>query len=100
MPLVNRRTFLAAGAACAAAGTERAVGPRAAGRPSEPTPGVVRFFGDGLFLSPAEYADLLAKLARADKAGNDLYLTGGAVEALEARFAKELGKERAVYVPT
>ncbi len=92
MRSLSRRKFLAAGATCAAVG--------AAAREATPPSDVIRFVGDGLWLPPAEYADLLAKLAHAGKAKPDVYLSGGAVEELEARFAKELGKERAVFVPT
>jgi threonine aldolase len=55
--------------------------------------------GDGVHLSPPEYAQLLAKLT-ANGAKTDSYLKGGAVDELEARFAKLLGKERALFFPT
>lgn len=56
--------------------------------------------GDGIALSPGEYARLLTKIA--DEQGNvaDTYLHGGAVEQLEKEFAKSLGKERAMFLPT
>lgn len=56
--------------------------------------------GDGLSLSPGEYALLLGKLV--DEAGfkPDTYLQGGAVEKLEQRFAAILGKEYALFSPT
>src|SRR5438105_1394692 len=91
MDTLSRRRFLAASAACAAVGV-------AVAGPAAPPTDVVRFVGDGLLLSPVEYADLLASLAHAGKAKGDLYLTGGAVEELEARVAKELGKARAVFI--
>src|SRR5262249_6796821 len=58
------------------------------------------FQSDGLHLSSADCAGLLAKLAREGRAGEDRYLAGGCVAQLEERFAKVLGKERAVFVPT
>jgi threonine aldolase len=60
----------------------------------------VYFIGDGLFLTPEEYAGLLLRLAREKKAKRDQYLAGGAVAELEKRFAEVLGKEQAVFVPT
>ena len=55
--------------------------------------------GDGIHLSPPEYAQLLATLT-AKGTKTDSYLKGGAVEELESRFAKLLGKERALFFPT
>ena len=52
--------------------------------------------GDGVNLPPAEYARLLSTL----DAKADVYLKGGAVEELEGRFAKLLGKEKALFFPT
>lgn len=60
---------------------------------------VVRFTGDGLGLTPAQYARVLAQLAERGIAEDD-YILGGVVEELEARMAKLLGKERAVFMPT
>src|SRR5947209_6814764 len=100
MGTVSRRTFLASGAGCVAVGAGASRAPAATrARAEQPTP-IVRFFGDGLYLSPAEYADLLARLAQSGKAKADVYLNGGAVQELETRLAKELGKERAVFIPT
>jgi threonine aldolase len=55
---------------------------------------------DGLNLSSAEYSALLSKLAQEKRAERDRYEAGGCVAELEARFAKLLGKEQAVFVPT
>lgn len=55
--------------------------------------------GDGVGLSTAEYAQLLAALTSIG-AKTDSYLKGGAVEELEDRFAKKLGKEKALFFPT
>lgn len=51
-------------------------------------------------MDPAEYAASLATLVREKGAKADAYLKGGAVEELERRFAKLLGKERALFFPT
>ena len=59
----------------------------------------VRLTGDGLGLTPAQYTHVLAGLADRGIA-SDSYILGGVVEELEARMAKLLGKERAVFMPT
>ncbi len=50
-------------------------------------------------MTPSEYVRLLASLTASD-AKPDSYLAGGPVAELEARFAKLLGKERALFFPT
>jgi threonine aldolase len=97
MTRVSRRSFLAAGAATATFGCFAA---DSRAEPADSRTLEIRFVGDGPVLSPAEYGELLVKLAQSDRANNDLYLKGGAVEELESRFAAELGKERAIFVPT
>jgi threonine aldolase len=58
------------------------------------------FTGDGLNLSPKEYAQLLAQLTEKDDLPADNYSLTGCVEELEVKFAKLLGKEAAVFMPT
>ena len=58
------------------------------------------FTGDGLNLTPKEYVQLLALLAEKDKLAADNYSLGGCVEELEIKFAKLLGKEAAIFMPT
>ena len=60
----------------------------------------VHFLGDGIGLAPLDYAELLVKLAKDGTATMDAYSYGGAVGELEGRFAKLLGKERAVFLAT
>ena len=60
----------------------------------------VRLTGDGLGLSPAEYLALTQKLVEAAGVTPDTYARGGAIEELESRFARTLGKERAIFMPT
>ncbi|MXZ73294.1 MAG: low specificity L-threonine aldolase [Acidobacteria bacterium] len=60
----------------------------------------VRMSGDGLGLTPAESAQLLAELTAGGDVARDSYSNGGAVERLENVFAELLGKERAVFMPT
>jgi threonine aldolase len=56
--------------------------------------------GDGVSLSPPEYARLLTKIVDERSIAADTYLEGGAVEQLERQFAQLLGKERALFLPT
>jgi len=61
---------------------------------------VVQFRSDGLSLSPAEYARLLAEIAERRGVDVDDYSRGGVVAELEERMAALLGKEMAVFLPT
>lgn len=56
--------------------------------------------GDGLSLSPIEHAELLARLSAEHAVIADEYGLGGMVAEVEMYFAKLLGKERAVFMPT
>lgn len=96
---IDRRNFLmmsSAGAATLGLGSREAEadgqgdGPRRA----------VRLHGDGLGLTPSEYAACLGELAAAQEIEPDYYSRGGSVEKLEQRMAELLGKERAVFFPT
>jgi threonine aldolase len=60
----------------------------------------VSLVSDGLDLSPAEYAQVLADIATSDVHGVDVYGDGGVVAALESRLAEELGKPSAAIMPT
>ena len=60
----------------------------------------VRLSGDGLGLTLLQYSRLLARLAEERRIGSDSYSIGGVVEELETEFARLLGKERAVFMPT
>lgn len=60
----------------------------------------IDFIYDGIDLSPKEYAQLLSKLVDEGKVKPDNYSNGGVVEELEDNFAKQLGKEAAVFMPT
>ena len=59
--------------------------------------------GDGLHLTPAQHAELLALLPRfagGRQIAADEYGLGGEVAEFEDWFAKLLGKERALFMPT
>jgi threonine aldolase len=60
----------------------------------------VHFRSDGLALSPAEYANLLARLARNEGISADEFSCDGAVGQLEERMAAVLGKETALFLPS
>ena len=60
----------------------------------------VHFRSDGLALSPAEYSELLVRLAENDGAQADEFSREGAVAALEERMAAVLDKEAAVFLPS
>ena len=55
---------------------------------------------DGLQLKPAEYAELLVRLTREKGLEPDRYGAEGPLPEFEARFARRLGKEKAVIMPT
>src|ERR1700722_13400472 len=88
----NRRSFLKVAASTAA--LQHTASPQ-----SLPTEPPVLLSGDGVHLLAPQYAQLLATLT-ASGAKIDAYLQGAAVQELESRFAKLLGKERALFLPT
>ncbi|RPJ69157.1 MAG: hypothetical protein EHM24_19405 [Acidobacteria bacterium] len=98
MSSIHRRTFFKYAAAPAAG---LALVPDVSfGQPAPAKPRRVFLTGDGLSMTPLEHATLLARLTGQDGFQRDNYLHGGPVEALEARFAALLGKERALFFPT
>ena len=60
----------------------------------------VRMSGDGLGLSPQELSRVWMELADDGRILPDSYSNGGSVGILEDEFARVLGKERAVFMPT
>src|SRR5262249_47429719 len=61
---------------------------------------LVHFRSDGLALSPAEYADLLVRIAADRAIAADEFTREGVVRELEERIAAMLGKETAVFLPS
>ena len=104
MARVDRRRFLELGALGGALPLV-ATG-LTAQQPAAPAPadvgsdGTVYLTGDGVPHTPAQYARLLAKLTEEQGVAADNYILGGVVEELEATFARILGKEAAVFLPT
>lgn len=98
----SRRSFVAAMAGAPAVGLPLA-SPASGLEPATPDAvggQDVILSGDGLSLSPAEQAALLARLSSDAELKADEYGLGGAVADFEAYFARLLGKERAVFMPT
>ena len=61
---------------------------------------IVHTSGDGIGITPREYAALLNTLCQGRDVKEDGYLLGGEVEAFEQHWAKLLGKETAVFMPS
>ena len=61
---------------------------------------VVHASGDGIGITPREYASLLNRLCQDKNVSEDNYLLGGEVEAFERHWATLLGKETAVFMPS
>ena len=102
MHALNRRDFLQVGGMSvglsmlpnlALASTPAALAGHAADR-------VVHLSGDGLALTPAQYSALLTRIIEEKGVTPDSYILGGVVDELEAAFARLLGKERAMFMPT
>jgi threonine aldolase len=105
MSRVNRRRFLEFGAATGMAGISLPATASAQQtqtlRSSDPaTDRTVFLSGDGIPHSPAQYAQLLARISEQKNIAADNYILGGVIEELETTFARLLGKEAAVFVPT
>lgn len=61
---------------------------------------VVHTSGDGIGITPREYAALLNRLCQGRDVADDNYLLGGEVESFERHWATLLGKETAVFMPS
>ena len=98
MDPVTRRGFVSSLGAIAGAGCLPYV-PVFAGTAAEPDK-VVHTSGDGIGITPREYASLLNRLTQSQDVSEDNYLLGGEVEAFERHWATLLGKETAVFMPS
>ena len=98
MDPVTRRGFVSSLGAIAGAGCLPYV-PVFAGTAAEPDK-VVHTSGDGIGITPREYAALLNRLTQSQDVSEDNYLLGGEVEAFERHWATLLGKETAVFMPS
>jgi threonine aldolase len=104
MAQFDRRRFMQLGGAVAGLGVARGQSALAFAQ-ANPTASrdadrQVRLSGDGVGLTPAQCASLLARLSAESPIAPDSYSLGGIVEQLETEFARILGKERAIFMPT
>jgi threonine aldolase len=102
---IDRRRFLqlgglGAGVTAGFPSLARAGAGRVAGTAANADERTIRLSGDGLGLNPAQYAALLNRLVEEAGIAPDSYTLGGVVEQLEEQFARTLGKERAIFMPT
>jgi threonine aldolase len=95
---LSRRGFVGALGGAIGAGCLPYV-PLAASASVEPDR-VVHTSGDGIGISPREYAALLNRLCEGREVSADNYLLGGEVDAFERHWATLLGKEAAVFMPS
>jgi len=100
---LDRRHFLQVGtlgAFSARLGGSPSVFEGARGFQPSGTDRIVRLSGDGLGLTPKQYAAVLTRILDERGVAPDSYALGGVVEELEQEFARVLGKERAIFMPT
>ncbi len=98
---MDRRGFLAAGGLAAA--TPIMARSIESGVTADSAPALFKrtnFDSDGLALDPREYAALLGEATSALTLEVDNYSNGGLVAEIEQTFARTLGKEAAMFVPT
>ena len=102
MSSMGRREVLKLGGALATGATAAPVIASAAAEPDELSRlrQAVNFIYDGSHLSPLEYAHLLSQITASRPLQPDTYSNGGVVEELERAFARWLGTESAVFMPT
>jgi threonine aldolase len=98
MEHVTRRGFVETLAATAGLGC-LPYAPAFASAPEE-TDRSVHLSGDGIGITPRAYAALLDELCKRADVAEDNYLLGGEVERFERHWAKLLGKETAVFMPS
>ena len=101
---LGRRDMLKFGGMLAASGFPAAQAaapePMKALEPVQSPVKTVNFIYDGLHLSPQEYAGILQQYAEPGDLQPDNYSNGGVIRELEQTFARLLGKESAVFMPT
>ena len=96
---MDRRQFLSvSGLAAATPAFAHALAGSAA--PDEGLFKRVDFASDGLGLDPREYSTLLQQAAADGSLQADNYSNGGVIAQVEQSFARRLGKEAAMFVPT
>lgn len=61
---------------------------------------LVKFNRDGLDMNPIEYSGELSRMAESGEIEVDYYSRDGVMKELENKFARLLGKESAIFMPT
>jgi threonine aldolase len=61
---------------------------------------LIKFYGDGEMFEPVDYLNILQQANATAAIERDSYGAGGAVAALEKKFAEITGKEKAIYMPS
>lgn len=97
MTLTRRDFAQTLGMTAALASTARAAVPALTSKVED---GAVHMMGDGVDLTPANYAALLHKITSGRDVAEDSYLLGGEMESFERHWADLLGKETAVFMPS
>ena len=99
---MNRRIFLSRGVSTGVALGAVNLASAGAGNTNDSNTAskAILFTGDGVSLTPEEYATRLIEEIQRRTIVPDNYSRHGVVEELEKSFAKELGKQRAIYLPT
>ena len=69
-------------------------------RKDAPAPQLISFTDDGIHYPPDEYIAKLQEISKKDPIKADVYGSGGAVAALQKKFAEITKKEAAIYMPT
>jgi len=69
-------------------------------RNDTPAPQLISFTDDGIHYPPDEYIAKLQEISKKDPIKADVYGSGGAVAALQKKFAEITKKEAAIYMPT
>ena len=103
MSSINRRNFLRSSGIAVLPALLPLAPVLAAGVPSRqaaPASPVIKLVGDGEMFEPADYIQQLQQIQKSTAIIRDRYGAGGAVEALEKKFAAITGKEKAIYMPS
>lgn len=70
------------------------------GTSDAPVPQLISFTDDGIHYPPDEYIARLQEISKKHPIKADIYGNGGAVTALQKKFAEITKKEAAIYMPT
>jgi threonine aldolase len=100
MERITRRGFVGTAGAVAAGAWLPSASVAAGALAAPDADRTVHLAGDGLGLTPRDYAGLLAELTARREVGEDSYLLGGEIERFERHWATLLGKETAVFMPS